>query len=58
MVSSFDKEAAFYFTSVTLDDILKEITNIGIKRATQESDIPTKIIKQFPCLSEDFLNKK
>ena len=50
MVSTVVKEAAFSFTSVTSDDILKEIKRLGIKKATQEIDIPTKIKTQFPVL--------
>ena len=30
---------------------------LGIKKATQESDMPTKIMKQFPNLFVDFLRK-
>ena len=50
MVSTVVKEAAFSFTSVTSDDILTEIKRLGIKKATQEIDIPTKIKTQFPVL--------
>ena len=50
MVSTVVKEAAFSFTSVTSDDILKEIKRLGKKKATQEIDIPTKIKTQFPVL--------
>ena len=50
MVSTVVKEAAFSFTSVTSDDILKEIKRLGIKKTTQEIDIPTKIKTQFPVL--------
>ena len=57
MVSSVENEASFSFTCVTLDDISKEIKRLDIKKATQESDIPTKVIKQFPNLFIDFLHK-
>ena len=50
MVSTVVKEAAFSFTSVTSGDILTEIKRLGIKKATQEIDIPTKIKTQFPVL--------
>ena len=50
MVSTVVKEAAFSFTSVTSDDILKEIKRLGKKKATQEIDIPTKIKTRFPVL--------
>ena len=57
MVSSVENEASFSFTCVTIDDISKEIKRLDIKKATQESDIPTKVIKQFPNLFIDFLHK-
>ena len=57
MVSSVGNEASFSLTCVTVDDISKEVKRFGIKKATQESDIPTKIIKQFPNLFVDFLHK-
>ena len=48
MVSSIKNEASFSFTCVTVDDISNEIKRLDIKKATQESNIPTKVIKQFP----------
>ena len=58
MVSIVENEASFYFTCVTVDDISKEIKRLDIKKATQESDVPTKVIKQFPNLFIEFLDKK
>ena len=43
MVSSVANEASFSFTCVTVDDISKEIKRLDIKKATQESDIATKV---------------
>ena len=57
MVSSVENEASFSFTCVTADDISKEIKRLFTKKATQETDIPTKVIKQFPNLFIDFLHK-
>ena len=57
MVSSVENEANFSFTCVTVDDISKEIKRLDIKKATQESDVSTKVIKQFPNLFTDFLHK-
>ena len=37
--------------------ISKEIKRLDIKKAARESDIPTKVIKQFPNLCIDFLHK-
>ena len=55
MVSSVENEASFSFTCVTVDDISKEIKRLDIKKAIQEGDIPTKVIKQFPNLFIDSL---
>ena len=57
MVSSVENEASFSFTCVTVDYILKEIKRLDIKKATQESDILTKVIKQFLNLFIDLLHK-
>ena len=57
MVSSVDNEASFSFTCVTADDISKEIKRLDITKAARESDIPTKVIKQFPNFFIDFLHK-
>ena len=57
VVSSVENEASFSLTCVTVDDISKEVKRHDIKKATQESDIPTKVIKQFPNLFIDFLHK-
>ena len=57
MVSSVENEANFSFTCVTLEIISKEIKGLDIKKATQESNIPTKIVKKFPNLFIDFLHK-
>ena len=57
MASSVENEASFSLTCVTVDDISKEVKRHDIKKATQESDIPTKVIKQFPNLFIDFLHK-
>ena len=56
-VSSAENEVSFSFTCVTVDDISKEIKRLDIKKATQVSDIPTKVIKQLANLFIDFLHK-
>ena len=57
MVSRVENEASFSFTCVIADDISNEIKRLDIKKATQESDIPTQVINQFPDLFIDFLRK-
>lgn len=44
--SSVNKEAAFTLTSVNLDDTLKEVNRLDIKKITQDRHISTK--QQFP----------
>ena len=36
----------FSFGPVTYDDILKKTNNLDTAKASQQSDIPTKILKQ------------
>ena len=55
---NFANKASFSFICVTVDDISKEIKRLDIKKAAQESDIPTKkIIKQFTNLFVESLHK-
>ena len=37
--------SSFSFKTVSLDEIIKETLNLYTSKATQKSDIPTKIIK-------------
>ena len=39
-------DQCFSFGPVTYDDILKKINNLDTAKASQQSDIPTKILKQ------------
>ena len=57
MSSRFENGASFSFTWVTVDDISNEIKRLEIKKTTQEKDIPTKVIEQFPNFFVDFLHK-
>ena len=43
-VSTVDKNNKFSFEAVTADDISQQIKCLDINRATQESDIPTKLV--------------
>ena len=47
MVSTVDKSNKFFFEPITADDISQQIKRLDINRATQESDIPTKLVKRF-----------
>ena len=55
MLPDVENKASFSFICVIEDDISNKMKRLDIKKRTQESDIPTKIIKQFPNLFENFL---
>lgn len=57
MVSDVGNKASLSFICVIEDDISNKMKQLDIKKRTQESDIPTKIIKQFPNFFVDFLHK-
>ena len=61
MVSTADKNNKFSFEPITADDISQQIKRLDINKATQESDIPIKLVKRFDnlivnYLQENFLN--
>ena len=39
-------DQCFSFSPVTYEDILKKTNNLGTAKASQQSDVPTKILKQ------------
>ena len=43
----------FSFKTASKKDIKKEILNLNVAKASQDSDIPTKIIKKNPDISSD-----
>ena len=45
----------FYFKNVQKEEILKELNNLNINKATQNTDIPTKIIKENSDIFGDFI---
>ena len=57
MVSTVDKNNKFSFESITADDISQQIKRLDINKATQESDIPTKLIKRSDNLILDYLQE-
>ena len=57
MVSTVDKNNTFSFKSITADDISQQIKRLDINKATQESDIPTKLVKRFDNLIVDYLQE-
>ena len=53
MVYTVDKNNKFSFEFITADDISQQIKRLDINKATQESDIPTKLVKHFHNLIVD-----
>ena len=45
----------FSFKNVQKKEILKKLNNLNINKATQNTDIPTKIIKENSDIFEDFI---
>ena len=46
-IFTVDKNNKFFFELITADDISREIKRLDINKATQESDIPKKLVKRF-----------
>ena len=57
MVPTVDKNNTFSFDPITADDISQQIKRLEINKATQESDIPAKIVKHFDNLIVDYLQE-
>ena len=54
MKSKRKTDQCFFFGPVTYDDVLKETNNPDTAKASQQSDIPSKIVKQnSDCISQD-----
>ena len=47
MVSTLDKNNKFSFVPITADDISPQTKCLDIIKPTQESDIPTKLVKRY-----------
>ena len=50
-----NSKSLFSFKNVQKEEILKELNNLNINKATQNTDIPTKIIKENSDLFGDFI---
>ena len=50
-----NSKSHFSFKNVQKEEILKELNNLNINKATQNTDIPTKIIKENPDTFGDFI---
>ena len=50
-----NKQPLFSFSKATWDEILKEILSLDTTKACQDTDIPTKILKENADIFSDFL---
>ena len=57
MVPTVDKNNVLPFKSIASDNIPQQIKRLDINKATQESDIPAKLVKRFDNLIVDYLKK-
>ena len=57
MVSAVDKNNKFSFEPITVDDISQQIKRLDVNKVTQESDIPTRLVKRFDNLIVDYLQE-
>ena len=57
MVSIVNKKKKFSFEPITADDIPQQIKRFDISKAIQASDIPTKLVKCFYNLIDDYLQE-
>ena len=54
----YNSKSHFSFKNIQKEEILKELNNLNINQATQNTDIPTKIIKENSDIFGDLLQKK
>ena len=57
IVSTADKNNKFSFEPITADDMSQQIKRLDINKATQESDIPLKLVKRFDNFIADYLQE-
>ena len=57
MESTVGKNNKFCFEPITADDISQQIKRLDINKDTQESDIPTQLVKRFDNLIVDYLQE-
>ena len=57
MVSTVAKNNKFSFEPITADDMSQQIKYLDINKSTQETDIPTKLVKCFDNSIVDYLQE-
>ena len=51
-------DSPFLFTGIDKEEILKEILNLDTSKACQDTDVPTKILKENADIFADFLHTR
>ena len=51
-------DSPFLFTGIDKEEILKEIINLDTSKASQDTDVPIKILKENADIFADFLHTK
>ena len=57
MLSTVHKNNTFRWQPITADDISQQIKRLDINKSTQESDMPTKLVKRFDNLIVNYLQE-
>ena len=57
MVFTVDRNNTFSLELITANDVSQQIICLDINKTTQESDIPTKLVKRFDNLIVNYLQK-
>ena len=55
VIKKISKNNIFSFQKVSYEDIIKEIQNLDASKACQDTDVPTKIIKNNSDIFYDFI---
>ena len=55
MQKNCNSDLSFSFSQVERDEIMKKITKLKINKATQSTDIPTKLVKKNSDIFGDFI---
>ena len=57
MLDKYKNSSIFTFSHVNKEEVLKEIGNLDTTKWSQDTDIPTKVIKQNLDISASFICK-
>ena len=57
ILDKYKNNSIFNFSHVTKEEVLKEISNLDTTKSSQDTDIPTKVIKQNSGIFASFMCK-